>query len=374
MLYAMIDYGRSLGISTTVDPISYTTATLNAQTSQDSQTYLVVVESSASAPNQNEIVAGVDYNGNTVLYAENLQTTANTPFASNITGLTPNTEYTVYLVSEFDDGEGNLIFSNINSVTFTTLANDNPVISTIDDIVVCEGDIITPVTFTVSDIYPGTALQIDVTSSNQNIILDNSFSVVNNSGNVELTYQIENGGFGQTTVSVTVTDAEGLSSVEQFTVQSSESTAVVTSNGITSVFSNGQDFVVDDAITVQSSQSIIGLRVTIDSYQSGDQLDVSVALPAGVSKSFSSATGVLSITGSMTAAQAQDIFRSVVFSTTSPSLVDRQILFSLGSSIPFAGNDHFYEFVSAPSISFTAAKTAAESRTLYGNCNESRRK
>ena len=250
--------------------------------------------------------------------------------------------------------------------TATVTVQDNPVISTIDDIVVCEGDIITPVTFTVSDIYPGTALQIDVTSSNQNIILDSSFNVTNVSGDVELTYQIENGAYGQTTVSVTVTDGEGLSSVEQFTVQSSESVSVITSSGVTTVFSNGQDNIVDDAITVQSSQSISGLRVTIDSYQSGDQLDVSVALPAGVSKSFSSATGVLSITGSMTAAQAQDIFRSVVFSTTSPSLVDRQILFSLGSSIPFAGNDHFYEFVSAPSISFTAAKTAAESRTLYG--------
>ena len=59
-------------------------------------------------------------------------------------------------------------------------------------------------------------------------------------------------------------------------------------------------------------------------------------MPSGLSALFNSSTGVLTLTGTVTAADIQSALRNVVFSTTSTIEVSRNIEFTLG--VPNSGN------------------------------------
>ncbi|WP_438968822.1 HYR domain-containing protein, partial [Nonlabens sp.] len=366
MLYAMIDYGRSLGFSASVDNVTYTSGDLTAQTTQDSQTYFLVAEASATAPTESQIIAGVDYNGVNVVFENNISTTANTSFVENITGLTYGTDYTVYFVSEFDDGFGNQVTSDISSIDFTTLANDTPVVSSIDDLSFCVGETFAPVAFTVSDDFPAAPLTVTATSSNQSLIQDTGLTISNSGSDYQLAYTFVADAIGSTNITITVTDGEGESTSQTFEIALSLSASITATSGDTAALNSGFGYVVDSGIIIVQDQSIDELRVSINNLQSGDNLAVSTALPAGVTSSFNATTGVLSISGSMTDAQAQSLLQGVEFSTTSTNLSSRDIEFTLGSAQSLEDNGHFYEFVSASGISWQDARTAASNRSLYG--------
>lgn len=121
MLYAMIDYGRSLGVSNTVENISTNTADLLVTTSLNSNGYYVVVPSGSSAPTSAQIIQGTSYSGVTVLNAGGSSITANTQTTFNLSGLNPFTNYTVYFVSTFLGDDNELLTSNISNIDFTTL-------------------------------------------------------------------------------------------------------------------------------------------------------------------------------------------------------------------------------------------------------------
>lgn len=150
-----------------------------------------------------------------------------------------------------------------------------------------------------------------------------------------------------------------LSCFSQITVGGS-STAVYIAN-------NAPASVVDDALTITGSATIDGAKASVSvNFSSGDILSFSSsALPSGVTGSYSSSTGILTFTGNATAAQYQALLRTVAFNTTSSSTSQRTVLFNVGTAIAYSGNGHFYEFVSG-SYSWTASKTNAAAKTLYG--------
>jgi hypothetical protein len=152
-----------------------------------------------------------------------------------------------------------------------------------------------------------------------------------------------------------------------FTV--AQSVGQTTVSGTTSTFNyavNSPAVVVDNSIAVSSSLSVTGALVSISTnFNSGDLLTYTTSLPGGVAGSYSAATGVLTFTGTATAAQYQQILRSVTFATSSSNVADRTIAFNLGNALPFAGNDHFYEYVST-ALSWADAKAAANAKIFYG--------
>ncbi|MBW7457372.1 FIVAR domain-containing protein, partial [Paenibacillus sepulcri] len=113
-------------------------------------------------------------------------------------------------------------------------------------------------------------------------------------------------------------------------------------------------------------ETINGATVVINSgLQNGDALHF--VNQNGITGSYNSANGVLTLTGEASVADYEEALRSVQFSTTSVNLAgDRDISFTLGSALPYS-NGHFYEYiVKASNLTWNAAKAEAELRDYFG--------
>lgn len=125
------------------------------------------------------------------------------------------------------------------------------------------------------------------------------------------------------------------------------------------------NLVVDNALTITGTGNVTNATATISSgFQSGDALDYDLAaLPSGVSGSFSTTTGILTFTGTSSAANYQSLLRTVKISLSSSSATTRTVTFTLGDLVAYT-NGHFYKYVSAGTgTSWTNAKSAAANST-----------
>ena len=149
-------------------------------------------------------------------------------------------------------------------------------------------------------------------------------------------------------------------SFSQISVTGTSSTAQVPNNA--------PAVVVDNAITLTSGSNIPGFTVSVSAnFTSGDVLGYTGALPSGVTANYSSGTGVLTFSGSTSAANYQTLLRTVTFNTTSSSTAARTITFraSDGISSYYSANGHFYAYISG-SFSWTQAKANAAAKSLFG--------
>jgi hypothetical protein len=124
---------------------------------------------------------------------------------------------------------------------------------------------------------------------------------------------------------------------------------------------------IDDQILVKGAASVTDGRVYIDTgFVSGDVISWGT-LPAGITASYNAATGVANFTGSASATAWQNFYRTIKFNTTSGNTGNRTIRFVLGNVVSYTvgTKPHYYEYITTP-MSWTAAKAAAEARTLYG--------
>lgn len=107
-------------------------------------------------------------------------------------------------------------------------------------------------------------------------------------------------------------------------------------------------------------------------YQAGfDKLEISGNHP-NINSSWSSSEGKLTLTAALLGSEMlfsdlENAVKNVVF-TTSATNIESEKTFSLSITDKnyLPATDHFYEFVSVQGITWTAAKTAAESRTYSG--------
>ncbi len=128
----------------------------------------------------------------------------------------------------------------------------------------------------------------------------------------------------------------------------------------------------DDSILLEDidGPNLDGAKVSISGgFVAGeDWLDYTPT--SGISGSYDGGTGVLSLSGSGTAAAYQAAFRAVTYRNSNSSLPDegdRTVTFSIGESTLYSPDTgHYYEFVTSSGISWTDAKNAAEARSYYG--------
>ena len=160
------------------------------------------------------------------------------------------------------------------------------------------------------------------------------------------------------------TNSEGTSYGAEVSFETSIS--VTASGGSAAHVLDGADTVVDPNLTVVAA-SITDFMVSITgNFAAGDELGFDGALPGGVTDSYNTSTGVLSFSGAATAAEWEDLLRTVTFTTTSVSTATRTIAFTAGGAIPLEDNGHFYEYVESLNINWTDSKNGAEARTLFG--------
>ncbi len=144
---------------------------------------------------------------------------------------------------------------------------------------------------------------------------------------------------------------------------------ITTSAGTTQYLALASDVAIDPALTVQGTQPIIGATVTIGAGYVPSQDSLVFAPMNGITGSYSSTTGVLTLTGSASSAQYQAALATVQYHNSAGALPDttlRTITFGIGTAVANGTNGHFYEYVSAPNITWTAAKAAAAARSYLG--------
>jgi hypothetical protein len=145
----------------------------------------------------------------------------------------------------------------------------------------------------------------------------------------------------------------------------------VSTTGYPVIYYDGNPTIpVDPGLTITSTGSITDVRVRIiQNFNTGDELNYTASLPAGVTSSWNATYGELVFTGTATAAQWQSFLRTVTFHTTSTVKDDRSVTWSLGNLV-VGPNGHFYEYVAfgsaASALTWTQSKDAAAARNYMG--------
>ncbi len=164
------------------------------------------------------------------------------------------------------------------------------------------------------------------------------------------------------TITGTIQSANVVVTIPDATIVES---GIQTSTGNSNYTINGDGVFIDPSLTIDYSDNILGASVLIRNLNSGDTLNYTPI--NGISGTYNSNTGILTLTGTTTSENYQEALRSVKFSTTSDNIESRIIDFVLGSGLYFDGTGHFYEYVTTTSsISWDIAKTTAESREFFG--------
>lgn len=116
-----------------VSNITYNSADYAYSATQSGTTSYVLVPSGSTVPTAAQVEAGVNYTGGTVISSSSIASTANQSHIYNFTGLSPNTAYTVYAVTKYNDGANN-VFTSVQTTNFTTLALIVPTLSNFNNI------------------------------------------------------------------------------------------------------------------------------------------------------------------------------------------------------------------------------------------------
>ncbi|HLO04253.1 MAG TPA: LecA/PA-IL family lectin, partial [Symbiobacteriaceae bacterium] len=132
----------------------------------------------------------------------------------------------------------------------------------------------------------------------------------------------------------------------------------------------GAPVVISPNITLSNFTTIDGATVTINGGFVASEDVLAFTSQGGLSGSYNAGNGVLSLSGSASAATYEAVLRSVTYQNTNAATqntVPRGITFSVGSgALYYQSTGHYYEFVPAPAITWTSARDTAAARSLYG--------
>lgn len=284
--------------------------------------------------------------------------------STNISGLSIGTTY--YYRAYATNANGTTYKEDTFSVP-SVQGNSNPTISSISDVALCENYTNSPISFTVSDVEtPDSLLTLTVSSSNTNLLPNDSIKITGNNGAKILSYNFLPNVYDSTIVTLTLNDTSGGSATKSFTIKISPN-KIVNNTDTLNINSGSNYVVIDSTVEIKELNTINGASVSFSSgYSSGDQLYFDGTLPSGVTQTFNSNKGSLTFNGTMSPSDLQNIFRNTKVKTTSTNGQQRVITFMLGLATPNPTNGHFYEFVTAAGITWHNAKTAAEQKSLYG--------
>ncbi|HZL21391.1 MAG TPA: Ig-like domain-containing protein, partial [Polyangia bacterium] len=143
------------------------------------------------------------------------------------------------------------------------------------------------------------------------------------------------------------------------------------STGTTIYVAQAAPVVVDPALslTISDASDLTGVQVSISTGYVNGQDNLSFTPQGGVTGTFVTATGILTLSGQAPVTTYQTALRSVTYNNTAgaaPNTQARQVTFSIGaSSLFYPATGHYYEFVNT-NLNWAAARTAAAARTYYG--------
>jgi hypothetical protein len=130
---------------------------------------------------------------------------------------------------------------------------------------------------------------------------------------------------------------------------------------------NTSAIAIDPGLAIASGSNITGFKVTISSgLKPSDVLSFTGTLPSGITvTSYNSGTGVLTFHGTTTAANWENLLRTVTYANSNiAEYGQRTISFSAGN-LSANANGHFYELVNT-NVDWNTAKSNAEAQTYLG--------
>ena len=174
---------------------------------------------------------------------------------------------------------------------------------------------------------------------------------------------------GTRQIAITVEDDSGNKTIKNASITIEDPDPLVEPSPGNTIIAIPETYtIIDENLSIHLSENANGATVSInDNFQQGDELRLlpGFNLPSGVNSSYSASTGVLTISGAMTAQELQSIFQNTQFSTTNNDGLQRQIIFNIGGGVSNSDNNHYYEYVNG-TFTWEQAKQAASNRTLNG--------
>ena len=211
--------------------------------------------------------------------------------------------------------------------------------------------------------------------SGDTVTITSNVGTVSQNGTQSGTYSYFEGNVtANHTVTITATDSRGgVKSVSFYVTNQANIPPSLTAGGDAPAVasSGGAAVVVDSNIVVEDPDgpNLTTASVSIGSNFTAAEDRLLFTNQNGITGSYSTSTGILTLSGSATAAQYQAALRSVRYqniNTGTPNQAARTISFSIapGTFNPTTG--HFYEFVPSPGIAWTTARSAALGRNIFG--------
>jgi len=146
-------------------------------------------------------------------------------------------------------------------------------------------------------------------------------------------------------------------------------TVYLTTSGSTATYgASGPAVVIDPNVSVLSGSFTGGLVDIASNFVSSEDRLIYPVVLHGITGSFNTTTGTLTLSGAGSASDYQDVFRSIQYQDISanPNTSTRTISFQVGTALAYAGTGHYYQYVASPGIRWDAAVTAAASTTYLG--------
>ncbi|MBX9807793.1 MAG: HYR domain-containing protein, partial [Flavobacteriaceae bacterium] len=201
-----------------ISNVSYTSADYSYSASQTGTTSYLLVPAGSTVPTAVQIEAGINYPGGTVISSSSIPSVANVAHIYNFTGLTYNTNYSIYAVTKFFDGVSN-VFTSVQTTNFATLPNDLPVGSVIANQTTCINGSLSGISLTITDGYPGDNTYTVTGSSSNTSLVPNGNIVITGTGSsrsIAITPSV--GISGTSTITISMTDSLGAIGTRTFNV------------------------------------------------------------------------------------------------------------------------------------------------------------
>lgn len=126
---------------------------------------------------------------------------------------------------------------------------------------------------------------------------------------------------------------------------------------------------VDSDITLSGEGTIDGAQIYIGDGFVKSEDSLQFTNQNNITGSYNEDTGVMTLSGADTIADYQAALRSIKYndSSASPNTTQRKIVFCIGGKVLYCPpTKHYYQYISANSINWNDAKTAAENSYYYG--------
>ncbi len=162
-----------------------------------------------------------------------------------------------------------------------------------------------------------------------------------------------------------------LSVVSLIFVQQAFAAPEITPSGVIYTFTEGGAGVaIDSGLTVIDGGANLNSASVIISGNFVSAEDSLSFTPAfGITGSYNATNGVLSLSGSATGLQYQQVLRSITYNNSNGTTINnaqRTFTYLLIDQDYYPVTTHFYEFIPAVGITWAAAKVDAESRDMFG--------